>query len=130
MTEPTNQPRFVLVRPQMGQNIGAAARAMLNFGLERMRLVAPRDGWPNPSAVAMASGAGRVLDDAAVFDDTAGAVADCSWVLATTARQRELTKPVLSPEHAMREAGRRIAAGERVAVLVCGGNISPDPLNI
>ena len=60
------QPAFVLVRPQMGENIGAAARAMLNFGLERMRVVGPRDGWPNPKAVAMASGAGRVLDGATV----------------------------------------------------------------
>mgnify|MGYP002683605352 CR=1 FL=1 len=68
-------PVFILVRPQMGENIGAAARAMLNFGLERMRVVGPRDGWPNPKAVAMASGAGRVLDQAGLFADLAGAVA-------------------------------------------------------
>lgn len=117
MSDRTNQPCFVLVRPQMGENIGASARAMLNFGLDRMRLVAPRDGWPNPAAVAMASGAGRVLDNAGNFEDVAGSVGDCSWVLATTARSRELTKPVLSPEKAMQEAGRRIAAGEKVAVL-------------
>lgn len=61
------QPAFVLVRPQMGENIGAAARAMWNFGLDRMRLVAPRDGWPNPAAVAMSSGAGRLLDEAQIF---------------------------------------------------------------
>ena len=61
-------PAFVLVRPQMGENIGAAARAMWNFGLDRMRIVAPRDGWPNPSAVAMASGAGRLLDEAVIYD--------------------------------------------------------------
>ncbi|MEO1424210.1 MAG: TrmH family RNA methyltransferase, partial [Pseudomonadota bacterium] len=67
---------MVLVRPQMGENIGAAARAMLNFGLDRMRLVDPRDGWPNPAAVAMASGAGRVLDHAQVFEDTDAAIAD------------------------------------------------------
>ena len=60
--QPPTAPAFVLVRPQMGENIGAAARAMLNFGLEHMRIVAPRDGWPNPAAIAMASGAGRVLD--------------------------------------------------------------------
>ena len=111
------QPAFVLVRPQMGENIGAAARAMWNFGLDAMRVVAPRDGWPNPRAVAMASGAGRLLDDARLAEDVAGAVADCHYVLATTARARELTKPVMSPEHAMRVAAGRIGRGERVAVL-------------
>ena len=111
------QPVFVLVRPQMGENIGAAARAMWNFGLDRMRIVAPRDGWPNPRAVAMASGAGRLLDEAVLVDGTSAAVADCSFVLATTARARGLTKPVLSPERAMALAAEKIAAGERVAVL-------------
>lgn len=111
------QPVFVLVRPQMGENIGASARAMLNFGLERMRLVAPRDGWPNPKAVAMSSGAGRLLDDAQVSETTAQAVADCTFVMATTARPRGLTKPVFTPEHAMQEARERIARGEKVAML-------------
>jgi tRNA/rRNA methyltransferase len=110
-------PAFVLVRPQMGENIGAAARAMWNFGCDRMRLVAPRDGWPNPRAVAMASGAGRLLDGAQFSETTDAAIADCNWVLATTARTRGLTKPVLSPEAAMAEAVRRTRAGERVAVL-------------
>ncbi|MDK3072877.1 RNA methyltransferase [Sedimentitalea sp. JM2-8] len=111
------QPLFVLVRPQMGENIGAAARAMWNFGLDRMRLVAPRDGWPNPAADAMASGAGRLLDEAMLCPDLPAAVADCSYVFATTARQRELTKPVFSPERAMQVAAEKIAAGETVAVL-------------
>lgn len=111
------QPAFVLVRPQMGENIGAAARGMWNFGLDTMRLVAPRDGWPNPTAVAMASGAGRILDHAGLFDDVAGAIGDCSYVMATTARSRDLTKPVLSPERAMQEAAARIGAGQRVAML-------------
>ncbi|MAM61267.1 RNA methyltransferase [Maritimibacter sp. UBA3975] len=111
------QPVFVLVRPQMGENIGAAARAMLNFGLERMRIVAPRDGWPNPKAVAMASGAGRVLDAARVHDDLAGALADCDYVYATTARARELAKPVRTPERAMEEARAMRAEGKKVAVL-------------
>jgi tRNA/rRNA methyltransferase len=111
------QPAFVLIRPQMGENIGAAARAMANFGLERMRLVAPRDGWPNAAAVAMASGAGRLLDAAQLHDDTASAVADCEYVYATTARPRELTKPVLSPQAALQDAVRRIAQGQRVAVM-------------
>ncbi|MBK1635640.1 RNA methyltransferase [Rhodovulum adriaticum] len=113
----TDQPAFVLVRPQMGENIGAAARAMWNFGLDRMRMVEPRDGWPNPRAVALASGAGRLLDQAGIFADTAAAVADCDYVYATTARTRGLTKPVVTPEQAMQEARGMIAQGRRVAVL-------------
>lgn len=111
------QPAFVLVRPQMGENIGAAARAMWNFGLDQMRIVAPRDGWPNPKAVAMASGAGRLLDEAQLHGDLADAIADRTFVFATTARSRDLTKPVFSPEEAMAETARRMAVGERVAVL-------------
>ncbi|UWR24009.1 RNA methyltransferase [Sulfitobacter sp. S190] len=114
---PPPTPAIVLVRPQMGENIGAAARAMLNFGLDHMRIVAPRDGWPNPAAVAMASGAGRVLDAALVASDVSAAVKDCSFVLATTARSRDLTKPVYTPEAAMALAREKIAAGERVGVL-------------
>lgn len=115
--ENPSTPAIVLVRPQMGENIGAAARAMWNFGLDRMRIVAPRDGWPNPSAVAMASGAGRLLDEAQVADDLPQSLADCGFVFATTARSRDLTKPVFSPEEAMRLAASKIAAGDRVAVL-------------
>ena len=110
-------PVFILVRPQMGENIGAAARAMLNFGLDRMRVVAPRDGWPNPAAVAMASGAGRVLDHAGLFPDVPSAVADCDFVFATTARGRELTKPVYAPEAAMAHVRALVAAGKKVGVL-------------
>ena len=110
-------PAFVLVRPQLGENIGAAARAMLNFGLAHMRIVSPRDGWPNSAAVAMASGAGRVLDAAMLCDDVAGATADLHFTFATTARPRDLTKPVYAPEAAMRLAAERIAAGQRVGVL-------------
>lgn len=117
MPTPTPQPVFVLTRPQMGENIGAAARAMWNFGLDRMRITAPRDGWPNQKAVAMASGAGRLLDEAQLFDTTADAVADCAFVYATTARPRELTKPVYTPEFAMADAAARIAAGQQVAVM-------------
>ncbi len=113
----SDRPAFVLVRPQMGENIGAAARAMWNFGLEHMRIVAPRDGWPNPSAVAMASGAGRLLDAAQITPDVADAISDCTYVYATTARPRDLTKAVFSPEGAMQDAARRLAAGQRVAVL-------------
>ena len=114
---PSPQPAFVLIRPQMGENIGAAARGMWNFGLDRLRLVDPRDGWPNPKAVAMASGAGRLLDTAQIFAGTADAVADCTFIYATTARPRDLTKPVFTPAAAMADAAARIAAGGRVAVL-------------
>lgn len=111
------QPKFVLVRPQMGENIGAAARAMLNFGLDQMRLVNPRDGWPNPDAVAMASGAGRVLDEVTVFETTAEAVADCNFVFATTARHRDMTNPILTPERAMEKTRTLIDRGQKVAIL-------------
>ncbi|MEQ9672939.1 MAG: RNA methyltransferase [Roseovarius indicus] len=117
MPTETPQPAFVLVRPQMGENIGAAARAMWNFGLDRMRIVAPRDGWPNSKAAAMASGAGRLLDEAVLADDLPGALADCTYVFATTARVRGLTKPVYAPERAMQVAAEKIAGGEKVAVL-------------
>lgn len=110
-------PAMVLVNPQLGENIGSAARGMWNFGLQRMRLVEPRDGWPNPSAVAMASGAGRLLDEAQVFATTADAVADCHKVYATTARPREMIKEVMTPEEAMAEAAGLMAAGQKVAVL-------------
>ncbi|MCC6305464.1 MAG: RNA methyltransferase [Rhodobacteraceae bacterium] len=102
----------------MGENIGAVARVMWNFGLDRLRLVAPRDGWPNPAAVAMASGAGRLLDAAATFDDLAAAAADLTFLYAATARPRELTKPVLTPRAAVAEARARIAAGERVGFVL------------
>lgn len=101
MTE--NTPVIVLVRPQLGENIGKAARAMLNFGLTEMRLVTPRDGWPNPSAGPAASGADEVLEKAQVFESLAEAVADCSHVYATTVRKRGVTKPVVTPEEAARE---------------------------
>jgi tRNA/rRNA methyltransferase len=97
------QPAIILVRPQLGENIGKAARAMLNFGLTELRLVAPRDGWPNPAAGPAASGADIVLDRAQVFDTLAEAVADYGHVYATTVRKRGLVKPVLTPEAAARE---------------------------
>ena len=117
MPQATPQPAIVLVEPQMGENIGGAARAMWNFGLDRMRIVNPRDGWPNQRAVAMSSGAGRLLDEAQICDTTAEAISDCTYVFATTARARDLTKPVMTPEHAMRVAREKIASDEKVAVL-------------
>ncbi|WP_425090337.1 RNA methyltransferase [Tropicimonas sp. S265A] len=114
---PPDQPAFVLVRPQMGENIGAAARAMFNFGLTQMRVTAPRDGWPNERAVALASGAGRILDNAGIFNTTRAALREADYIYATTARPRELTKPVLTPERAMAQARALIDSGQRVAVL-------------
>ncbi|MHA6766629.1 TrmJ/YjtD family RNA methyltransferase [Sphingobium ummariense] len=97
------KPIIVLVRPQLGENIGKAARAMLNFGLTEMRLVSPRDGWPNPDAGPSAAGADFILDQAEVFETLADAVADCAHVYATTVRKRGVTKPVVTPEEAARE---------------------------
>jgi len=100
------QPAIVLVRPQLAENIGKAARAMLNFGLTDLRLVAPRDGWPNPDAGPAASGADLVLEEARVFDTLAEAIADCAHVYATTVRKRGVTKPVVTPEQAATEIRR------------------------
>jgi tRNA/rRNA methyltransferase len=111
------QPSFILVQPQMGENIGGAARAMWNFGLDRMRIIAPRDGWPNQRAVAMASGAGRLLDEALIYENTPDALADCNYIFATTARHRGLTKPIMTPERAMEHARALIAQGQKVGVM-------------
>jgi tRNA/rRNA methyltransferase len=109
-----SKPAIVLVRPQLGQNIGKAARAMLNFGLTEMRLVAPRDGWPNPDAGPAASGADVVLEQAQLFDSVEEAIADCSSVFASTVRRRDLVMPVLAPA----EMAEQIAATrERSAIL-------------
>ncbi|RKE43711.1 MULTISPECIES: TrmH family RNA methyltransferase [unclassified Sphingomonas] len=107
-------PVIVLVRPQLGENIGKAARAMLNFGLVEMRLVSPRDGWPNPSAGPAASGADIVLQNAKVYESVAAATADCAQVFATTVRKRGVTKPVVTPEQASTEIH---AAPGRSAIL-------------
>jgi tRNA/rRNA methyltransferase len=103
-------PIIILVRPQLGENIGKAARAMLNFGMTELRLVAPRDGWPNPSAGPAASGADSVLAAAQVFDTVAAATADCPHVFATTVRKRGIIKPVMTPEEAV--ADIRAASGK------------------
>lgn len=108
----TPPPVIVLVRPQLGENIGKAARAMLNFGLTELRLVAPRDGWPNPQAGPAAAGADVVLQSAQVYASVAEAVADCAHVYATTVRKRGVTKPVETPEaaaNAIRTASGRSA---------------------
>jgi len=109
-------PVIVLVRPQLGQNIGKAARAMLNFGLTDLRLVEPRDGWPNPDAGPAASGAAVVLEKAQVFATVAEAIADCSTVYASTVRRRDLIMPVLSPE----EMAAAIAASPGRSAMLFG----------
>ena len=110
------KPVIVLVRPQLGENIGKAARAMLNFGLTELRLVAPRDGWPNPDAGPSAAGADMVLDQARIYDTLADAVADCAHVYATTVRKRGVTKPVVTPE----EAARAIHSAQGRSAVVFG----------
>jgi tRNA/rRNA methyltransferase len=110
-------PVVLLVRPQLADNIGMVARAMANFGLAELRLVAPRDGWPNEKARIAASGANAIVDAARAFASLKEGVAGLNWVCATTARQRDLAKPVLTPEQAVAEMRRRIAAGERCGML-------------
>jgi tRNA/rRNA methyltransferase len=113
----TVAPTIILVRPQLGENIGMAARAMLNCGLSSLRLVAPRDGWPNPKAERAASGADVVLDKAKVFDTVEAAVADLGRVVATTARNRELSQRILTPRRAAAEMRGWTAEGDKVGIL-------------
>ena len=110
-------PVVILVRPQLGENVGAAARAMLNFGLTELRLVRPQCGWPNVKALNAASGATEVLNRLELFDRVEDAVADLERLYATTARTRELPKPVLTPAEAARESRAELAAGRRVGIL-------------
>ncbi len=108
------KPCIILVHPQMGENIGAAARAMLNFGLDDLRLVAPRDGWPNPRAVDMASGAFEKMPAVRVFESLQDAAADLHMLYATTARVRDMVKPVFTPMAAAHDAKARKDAGQNV----------------
>jgi tRNA/rRNA methyltransferase len=110
-------PIVVLVEPQMGENIGAAARAMANFGLSRLRLVKPLRGWPNEKARVMAAGADRVLEGVQLYDSVADAIGDCSFVLAATARNHDQAKPVIGAAEAAAEMAPRVGAGETVAVV-------------
>ena len=110
-------PSVILVEPQLPDNIGMVARACANFGLDDLRLVDPRDGWPNEKARIAASGANYVIDDAAAYDTFDASLADLNWVCATTARQRDLRKPVLTPEEAVVEMRRRIGEGQRCGVI-------------
>src|SRR6516165_1552975 len=113
----TSGPIIVLVESQLGENIGATARVMANFALNRLRLVKPRDGWPNIHAHRAASGADRILEAAALFDTLEAAIADCTLVLATTARAHDQAKPVIGPDAAAALLAPHVTAGENVAVL-------------
>ena len=110
-------PAVILVNPQMGENIGSAARSMLNFGLTDLRLVAPRDGWPNERAVALAAGALSVVENARLFDTTEAAVADLNYVLSATARRREIELPVLGVSGVGARLRALEAQGTRTGIL-------------
>ena len=110
-------PSMILVRPQLGENIGSAARAMLNFGITDLRLVNPRDGWPNVKAVSAASKAAEVLDGVRLYDTTAAAVADLRHVYAATARSRYMLKPLSTPRKAASDMRRWMAMDEPCGVL-------------
>jgi tRNA/rRNA methyltransferase len=114
---PLESPAILLMEPQLPDNIGMVARACANFGLETLRLINPRDGWPNEKARIAASGANYIIDDATAPATLNEAMGDLHWMCATTARQRDLRKPVLTPEQAVAEMRRRMAAGERCGIL-------------
>lgn len=110
-------PVVILAAPQLGENIGTAARAMANFGLTELRLVAPRDGWPNERARAASSGAHTVIDNAVIYDTVDDAVADLSFVIATTRRDRDMTKRVLGPAEGLAELTAIAAGGASTGIL-------------
>jgi tRNA/rRNA methyltransferase len=110
-------PAIILVEPQLGENIGTAARAMLNCGLTDLRLVKPRDGWPSEKARSAASGADKVIDGARLYDSTAAAIADLARVYATTARPRGMIKRVATPRRAASEMRKATSLGQKIGVL-------------
>lgn len=112
-----NSPVIILVKPQLAENIGAAARAMFNGGLKRMRLVAPRSGWPDPQALRTSTGAYKVLDDAEVFESTRTAIADLKIIYATTARIRDMNKPVFEPWQAVQNLYEAALQGVQGGIL-------------
>ncbi len=110
-------PIFILVEPQMGENIGACARAMLNCGFKDLRIVHPRDGWPNEKADAMSAGALEIINPVEVYDTVQEAIADCHYIYATAADIRDMVKPVLTARRAVNDMQQRIKDGQKVAVL-------------
>jgi tRNA/rRNA methyltransferase len=107
----------ILMEPQIAENIGMVARAMANFGLDELRVISPRDGWPSEKARAVASGAAAIVDGAGLHDTLSTAISDLNYVVATTARQRDLRKPILTPEEAAAQMRHRIGEGQRCAML-------------
>lgn len=116
-TSNPNKPAIVLVNPQLGENIGTAARAMANFSLTELVLVDPRDGWPNERAAQASAGAVKVIEQAAVFDECEEALKPYHRVYATTARPREMTKVVMTPEQAAQDMHERAGRGEKIAIM-------------
>jgi tRNA/rRNA methyltransferase len=112
-----NKPSIILIQPQLGENIGAAARVMLNFGLTDLRIVSPRDGWPNPKAVDMAKGAKDVIKNAQVFDSLKNASHDIHRIYATTARPRDMVKTVFTPRKCIEEVNKHSNNGEKCAII-------------
>ncbi len=110
-------PTFILVNPQLGENIGMSARAMLNGSVTDLRLVSPRDPWPNDKGLAAASGAFDLMPAPVVYTDTASAIADLQYIYATSGKLRHMTKPVLTGRAAAADMAARVAAGHRVGVL-------------
>ncbi len=113
----TKGPVIVLVEPQLGENIGAVARAMANFGLSELRLVKPRDGWPNPGANRTAAGADHILERAKLYETLADAISDCTFAIAATARQHDQIKEVVGPEQAARDLFPHVEAGNKAALV-------------
>lgn len=113
----TGGPLVILVEPQLGENVGSAARAMGNFGLSRLRIVNPREGWPNDKARVFSAGADRILDEAELFPDLRAALHGVNYAFAATARERGMAKPVLGADAVATEARGRLSAGEEVALV-------------
>ena len=110
-------PAIILVEPQLGENIGMAARAMANFALDDLRLVAPREQWPNKAAISASAGARWIIDDARIYEDVSEAIADLHFVSATTARTRDSVKQILAPQNAASEMRRRSSAGQKCGIM-------------
>ena len=110
-------PIIILVNPQLGENIGASARGMWNFGLLNLRLINPRDGWPNSKATAVAAGGGIVLDNLKAYSDLSSGTEDLDYLFATSIRQRGLDKPVLSLEEGIKMTNEMVLDGMKVGIL-------------
>ena len=120
MSTTITPPSIILIAPQMGENIGASARAMLNCGLNDLRIVNPRDGWPNEKAAANAAGALDVMPPVQVFNSTRDAIKECHYVYATTARPRDMVKPVFTARSAIEDMKRRTAEGQKIGIFFGG----------